>query len=89
MSGLAEHLQNPEMAQLSFAERLGLLADRQLTGRESQRMARRLANARLRQQAYLEDLDFRAPRGLDRTLLARLSEGAWLREGHHVLITGP
>ncbi|MEB3221031.1 MAG: IS21-like element helper ATPase IstB [Candidatus Sericytochromatia bacterium] len=87
--GLAEQLQNPEMAQLSFEERLGLLADRQLTERESQRMARRLANAKLRQQAYLEDLDFRAPRGLDRTLLSRLSEGTWLREGHHILITGP
>lgn len=87
--GLVEQMNNPEMEALSFEERLGLLVDRQLTERDSQRMVRRLANAKLREQACIEDLDFRAVRGLDRALLARLSEGAWIRQGHHVLITGP
>lgn len=87
--GLVEQMNNPEMEALSFEERLGLLVDRQLTERDSQRMVRRLANAKLRQQACIEDLDFRAVRGLDRALLARLSDGAWIRHGQHVLITGP
>lgn len=87
--GLSEQMQNPEIELLSFEELLGLLVDRQLTERENQLTTRRLANAKLRQQAYLEDIDFRTSRGLDRTLFARLSEGAWVREGHHILITGP
>jgi len=87
--GLTEQLNQPEMAALSFEERLGLLVDRQLTERDSQRMARRLSNARLRQNACMEDLDFRAARNLDRALLARLSEGSWLNQRLNVLITGP
>ncbi len=87
--GVAEQMANPEMLLLSFEERLGLLVDRQLTERDNRSMARRLANARLREQASLENLDFRAARGLDRALMAKLSEGTWLREGRHVLVTGP
>jgi DNA replication protein DnaC len=49
----------------------------------------RLSRARLRQQACLEDVDTRTPRGLDRATLARLGTGTWLREHHNVLITGP
>lgn len=87
--GLVEQMENPDYAALSFEERLGLLVDRQLTDRDSQRMARRLKNAKLRQSACLEDLDFRSTRGLDRAVMARLADGAWLRQGQHVLITGP
>lgn len=87
--GLAEQMANPDMLALAFEERLGLLVDRQLTERDNRSMARRLANARLREQACLEDLDYRAARGLDRALVAKLSDGAWMRQGRHVLITGP
>ena len=87
--GLVEQMNNPDFEALTFEERLGLLVDRQLTERESQRMVGRLAKAKLRQQACLEDLDFRAVRGLDRAVVARLADGAWIRQGQHVLITGP
>ena len=87
--GLVEQMNNPDLEALTFEERLGLLVDRQLTERESQRMVGRLAKAKLRQQACLEDLDFRAVRGLDRAVVARLADGAWIRQGQHVLITGP
>lgn len=87
--GLVEQMQSPEMEALSFEERLGLLVDRQLTERDNQRMARRLTGAKLRQSASLEDLDFRSARGLDRAVVARLSEGAWLKQGLNVLVTGP
>jgi DNA replication protein DnaC len=62
-------LQNaPEASELSRADWLGLLVDREATSRENKRLARRLREARLRQSAVVEDVDFRAPRGLDRTL---------------------
>jgi hypothetical protein len=48
---------------------LGLLVDRELTHRRDKRLAARLRYARLRQQASIEDVDYRAPRGLDRALV--------------------
>ena len=88
--GRAEQMENPDSYNaLPFEERLGLLVDRQLTERDNQRMTRRLKEAKLRQSACLEDLDFRASRGLDRAVVARLADGAWMRQGQHVLITGP
>lgn len=88
--GLVEQMNNPELvATLTFEERLGLLVDRQLTDRDNQRMVRRLKNAKLRQSACLEDLDFKAVRGLDRALLAKLADGSWIQQNANVLITGP
>jgi DNA replication protein DnaC len=86
---LDEQLQQPDIDQLGFDERLGLLVDREVTHRENRVLQGRLSRARLRQQACLEDVDTRTPRGLDRALLARLATGHWLREHHNVLITGP
>ena len=60
---LVEQMQMPEIATLSFEERLGLLVDRELTEREDRRLTTRLRQAKLRQAACLEDLDYRQPRG--------------------------
>jgi DNA replication protein DnaC len=49
----------------------------------------RLRQARLRQDAVLEDIDFRHPRGLDKSLLAQLSSCGWVEQHHNLLITGP
>jgi DNA replication protein DnaC len=47
-----------------------------------------LRHARLRYPAAIEDVDFRARRGLDRGVLLALAECGWIREHHNVLITG-
>lgn len=86
---LEEQLTQPDIDQLGFEERLGLLVDREVTHRENRVLQGRLSRARLRQQACLEDVDTRTPRGLDRATLARLGTGTWLRQHHNVLITGP
>jgi DNA replication protein DnaC len=83
-----EHLHLPDVNTLSFEERLGLLVDRELLDRENRRLQRRLRQAKLRQSATLEDLDYRAPRGLDKTLLTTLATTQWIQEHHNVLITG-
>jgi hypothetical protein len=49
----------------------------------------RLKRARLRQTACLEDLDWRTPRGLDRTLVRDLASCRWIREHQPLLVTGP
>src|SRR6266853_5547049 len=86
---LVEQLQMPDIAALTFEERLGLLVDRESTERENRRLTTRLRQAKLRQTACIEDIDYRHPRGLDKALMARLATCQWVREHHNVLITGP
>ena len=86
---MAEQLASPQVQNLSFEERLGLLVDRELTERHSRQLTNRLRRARLRHDACIEDIDFRAPRGLDKDLVLSLADGRWVREHLGILITGP
>jgi DNA replication protein DnaC len=79
----------PEVHELSFEERLGLLVDQEWTARRDRRPARLLKEARLRLPAAPEDIDYRTPRGLDKSLLRTLLGGDWLRDGRNILLTGP
>ena len=87
--GLKEQMNCPEVDRLSFEERLGLLVDRQITARENHQLAARLKKARLRQNACVEDVDFRHRRGLDQAQFLQLAQCAWIKEHHNVLIIGP
>jgi len=57
--------------------------------RQQKRFEARTRTAKLRQSATVEDVDFRTPRGLDRTLFLRLASCDWVRDHRHCLITGP
>jgi DNA replication protein DnaC len=87
--GLNEQMSNPEARSLSFEERLSLLVDREWEDREERRLVRLLKGAKLKVSACLEDLDFSAARGLDRSLIASLSSFDWLEKHHHIIICGP
>jgi hypothetical protein len=71
LHGMAEALKTQEQdantRELRFLERLGLLIDQQWTWRENQALARRLKNAKLRGNLCVEDIDYRAARGLDKS----------------------
>ena len=75
LRGMAEAFeqqqQDANIHSLSFEERLGLLIDRQWNWRQNRALDRRLRNARLQGPACIEDIDYRASRGLDRALMAR------------------
>lgn len=89
-TGLGDQLAAPGTYDgLSFEERLGLLVDKEADARDSRRLATRLKAARLRYPAAVEDIDWRAPRGLDRATVASLSQAGWVRAGHNLVITGP
>jgi len=76
-------------AELSREDWLGLLLEREVTARDNQRLGRRLRLAKLRQNAVVEDADFRTPRGLDRALFHKLSACDWVRHSQHLVISGP
>ena len=86
---LSEQLESNDAAELSFEERLGLLVDVEMTHRDDKRYSRRLRNAKLRQQACLEDIDYKHSRGLDRSLMQSLATCTWIKENHNLIITGP
>ncbi|MGQ0803873.1 MAG: IS21-like element helper ATPase IstB [Actinomycetota bacterium] len=86
---LAEQRESPAYAELPFEDRLGLLVDREATERENRRLERYLRAAKLRVAASVEDVDFRAPRGLDRALVLELAQARWVAAHQQVLLTGP
>lgn len=89
LSAWQEQHETPEIDSLGFDERFGLLLDREATARSNRRLATRLKQAKLRQDATLEDIDYSAARGLDKSLLLSLAGCQWIRERHNCLITGP
>ena len=93
LSGMAQAFAeleaSDETAGLTHADWLGLLLDRELTHRRDKRLAARLRYARLRQQASIEDVDYRAPRGLDRALFQKLTNGEWIDVHDNLILCGP
>ena len=88
-SALEEQRRSTAFDELSFEERLGLLVDREAAERDGKKLASRLKFAALRQNASVEDLDLRTPRGLNRSVMAHLAVGGWIARHENLLITGP
>ncbi len=84
----AEHIASSETEALSFDERLGLLVDRERSDRESRQLSNRLRRARLRQQASIEDIDYSAVRGLDKSVIRALARCRYVEHHENVLIVG-
>ena len=74
---------------LDRLEWLTLLLDREASLRQDKRFTSRLRAARLRQQAAVEDVDYRSPRGLDRALFQKLAEGYWIKGHDNLVLVGP
>jgi len=86
--GFDNQLSSAAAAHLAFEERLGLLVDQEVTYRENRRLKRLLQVAKLRESACMEDIDYRAGRGLDRSEMASLGQCNWVRHGINMIITG-
>ncbi len=86
---LTEQMNMPDSDTLGFEERLGLLADREMTEREDRRLRTRLRQAKLKHNACIEDIDYRAARGLDKALILQLATCRWIHEGLNLILNGP
>jgi len=87
---LQQQLQEPDIHQLSFEERFGLLIDRQWDWRQNRALDRRLRNGRLQGTACVEDIDYRTPRGLDRAVVRSLTQqSAWVEAHQNLFLLGP
>ena len=89
LEALEEQHNTPAIQALSFEERFALLADRERLHRENQRRTRLLRGARLKvASASIEDINYKAARGLDKRQIAQLATGEWIRRAQNLLITG-
>ena len=94
LHGMADALkaqeQDQAMRELSFLERLALLVDQQWNWRENQALQRRLKAARLRANTCVEDIDYRAARGLDKSVMRALAqESSWVANHENIFVLGP
>jgi DNA replication protein DnaC len=90
VEGLRAQQQDSAAAELSFPDRLALLVDQQWNWRENQAFSRRMKAAKLRGPACFEDIDFRAPRGLDRSVIRALAqESGWVARRENIFVLGP
>jgi DNA replication protein DnaC len=71
-------------------ERLALLVDQQWNWRENQALQRRLKAAKLRGNSCVEDIDYRATRGLDKGVIRALTqESSWVANHENIFVLGP
>lgn len=86
---LREQLSKNEYSELTFEERLGIMIDSEMLERQNRLLKTRLAQAKLKLRACVEDMDYKARRGLDKSLFKSLATCRWIQERLNVLITGP
>jgi DNA replication protein DnaC len=84
-----EQLEHPSTGSLSFEDRFAMIVDREWISRENRKLTKRLKAARLRLKATVEDIDYRHPRGLDKSVMRSLITGQWIKSHQNVIITGP
>jgi DNA replication protein DnaC len=82
-------LEQAAVQELSFEERFALLLDQEILYRDNRRLARLLKAAKLRVGACVEDIDYRHPRGIDRSFMSTLASCQWIEHHQNLAITGP
>ena len=88
-AAVTEQMTQSAACSLAFEERLGLLVDREVLHRDNRRLTRLLQLALLKHRnACVEDIDYSARRGLNRSQLASLAACEWIRHAQNLLIHG-
>ena len=92
-SGMIKALRDQEnnggYREMSFEDRLGYLVEQEYTERANRRLHNRLRQASLKQQASMEDINFRASRGLKKSEILELGSCRWIKKHRNLIITGP
>jgi DNA replication protein DnaC len=84
-----ERLNSARHVELSHGDFVGLLVQDEKMYRDNLRLRRLLKNAKLRQEAALEDIDYRTSRGLNQQVIMELSNPQWISAHRNVILSGP
>jgi len=88
-SSYEEQMNTKDILKYSFEARLGLMLDRETITRSNRRTTSRLNKARLKINACMEDIDYKAERGIDRSLMMGFASCRWIHEHRGIILTGP
>lgn len=80
--------QSRQLQNLEVADVIDVLLQSEEDERQNRRYKRLYTSARFRYNASVEELKIAATRGLEKSLIASLSAGKYLKNGESVLITG-
>lgn len=86
---LREWMEQPKQKEMTPTDLVGLLADAEWLYREQQKLTTRLRNARLKQPACIEDIDYGQARGLSKAVVMDLASSRWVQSRQNVILTGP
>lgn len=93
LSGLVQalkaQLENPAYQDLPFEHRIADLVDTEYLKRQNTKLQKRIREARLKQNAAIEDVDFQAERKLSKTKLLELATCSWVQSKLNLCILGP
>lgn len=78
----------PEVIDIPFDDRFGILADAEWSARQNKRIANLVKKAGMKYNAAIEEVDYSPRRKLNKQLILRLSTCTWINEGLNVIITG-
>ena len=92
LTGMAEALRHwmerPKEKDVSALDLVGLLTDAEWRHREQRKLTGRLRNARFRQEACVEDIDYQHPRGLQKSVMLDLASCRWVAAHQNVVFSG-
>jgi len=86
---LKQWLEQPRDKSLTPEDLVGLLVDAEQVHRDNRKLQQRLKNAKLRQQACVEDIDYAHARGLSKAVEMDLASSRWAQRHQNILLTGP
>ncbi len=82
-------LDAPKEKEIAPADLAGLLADGEWLFRENRKLSSRLRNAKLKQPACVEDIDYSHPRGLHKAIMLELASSHWVHNHQSIILSGP
>ena len=86
---LRQWLDQPKEKDIAPADLVGLLADAEWLYRENRKLDIRLRNAKLKQPACVEDIDYSHARGLSKNVVLDLASSRWVQAHQNIILTGP
>ena len=87
-AALRRWIEQDDRGKVAPEDLVGILADAEWIDRENRKLTSRLQNARFREAACVEDIDYRPTRGLAKDLVHDLASGRWIAEHKNVIVTG-
>lgn len=86
---LKEWADNTHDKDISPTDLVGLLSEREWVFRDSRKLQLRLANAKFKMAACLEDIDYSPGRGLSKSVVLELASSRWVQQKHNIILSGP